>query len=381
MVMPSCSSDEDVKVNNGDAISFNVTAGKASRHAATTTNSISEFKVRAFTSDGVLMNDYSVTRTKTGDTWSAWSYAGQPNVFWPTQPVDFFSISPINHAGTFAQVGETHVMALNNYVVSNGKEDLLYSYKKGATKPAKGTSDVTINFRHALSQIVFKAYNSDEEAIKVAIKGIRIANLYSTSSLTWATESTEANMTTTNNDTQTDATWGTWGDRSVFKSYTFMKDNVKVDVPAGATALAATQFGEPLFLMPQTITAWDKKTLVEAAETNNGSAILIDCVVKNKAGVQIWPRLVAGEGPQPETAELAIPLSGEALNAAGEVPAGAEKLSIWKQGKKYTYILQFGEGAGYNPGDDDDPVLVKISFQVTVDELQDGGDWNVNMGK
>ena len=45
----------------------------------------------------------------------------------------------------------------------------------------------------------------------------------------------------------------------------------------------------------------------------------------------------------------------------------------WEQGKKYIYTLVFGEGnGGYEPDPEDptpDPVLVPITFTVTVDDF------------
>lgn len=62
---------------------------------------------------------------------------------------------------------------------------------------------------------------------------------------------------------------------------------------------------------------------------------------------------------------------------------------IWEQGKKYIYTFIFGEGGGYvpptdpdpEPGDPEpgDPVLVPISFEVTVDDFQNGDAIDINM--
>jgi hypothetical protein len=45
---------------------------------------------------------------------------------------------------------------------------------------------------------------------------------------------------------------------------------------------------------------------------------------------------------------------------------------VWKQGKRYVYTLIFGEGGGFNPDPDPEnpePVLVPITFDVTVDNF------------
>lgn len=53
----------------------------------------------------------------------------------------------------------------------------------------------------------------------------------------------------------------------------------------------------------------------------------------------------------------------------------------WKEGKKYTYTLVFGDGTGYIPPTDTDggdevkihgePTLKAISYSVTVEDIKD----------
>lgn len=62
------------------------------------------------------------------------------------------------------------------------------------------------------------------------------------------------------------------------------------------------------------------------------------------------------------------PAEGESAKVA--IPVSA---ITWEQGKKYIYTFIFGEGGGYVPPTEDDdepePVLVPISFTVTVDDF------------
>lgn len=73
-----------------DGITFNTVAGKATRTGseATTTNSIKDFHVYAFTQGLEYMN-HDVT--KTGNTWT---YGDTK--FWPESTVDFYSYSPMD---------------------------------------------------------------------------------------------------------------------------------------------------------------------------------------------------------------------------------------------------------------------------------------------
>lgn len=67
---------------------------------------------------------------------------------------------------------------------------------------------------------------------------------------------------------------------------------------------------------------------------------------------------------------VGVSLVGETV-AETDQPAA----QVWKQGKRYVYTLIFGEGGGFNPENPDpenpdpEPVLVPITFDVTVDNF------------
>lgn len=89
-LVTACTNDETIEMNQGDGITFNTVAGKATRTGseATTTNSIKDFHVYAFTQGLEYMN-HDVT--KTGNTWT---YGDTK--FWPESTVDFYSYSPMD---------------------------------------------------------------------------------------------------------------------------------------------------------------------------------------------------------------------------------------------------------------------------------------------
>ena len=60
------------------------------------------------------------------------------------------------------------------------------------------------------------------------------------------------------------------------------------------------------------------------------------------------------------------------VSLVGEPDIDGKNKQVWKQGKRYIYTLIFGEGGGFNPDPDPEnpePVLVPITFDVTVDEF------------
>ena len=358
-----CSNDETTELNNGNAIDFRVTAGKLTRAAATTTNTIEEFKVWAFTDSKTYMDGTQVTGGN-----GKWTYSGTK--FWPESAVDFFAVSPMNTQGVSVA---NESKEIKDYVVGDGKTDLLYSANIGETKANHESAPVAVNFRHALSQIVFKAKLTDNSTIDVKIKGVKIDSVANKGTLTWASETTGPNIAAAGNtDTETGNKWGVWN--VVAESY----GTYAMDFNAISVAKDAAEIGEPLFLLPQTLNPW--LTLKDGKPQITGKArLLVNCqIVDKESGIQLWPKNAG------EFAEVAISLDNPKNDPNREKAVtdndNDPKHDKWMQGKKYTYTLIFGEGGGYTPGPnpdpDPDPVLVPIKFEVTVDEFQNGGEYD-----
>lgn len=269
-LVTSCSNDELTEINKGDAIDFNVTAGAVSRATATTTSSINEFKVWAFTNGQTYMPGMEVTGGN-----GSWTYDGIK--YWPETDVDFFAVSPMAPNGTVnVALGSK---TIDNYT-ANGNEDLLYSVNIGETKAAHKAAPVAVNFRHALSQIAFQVKKTEGAYIDVEIKDITIDGVANNATYTWASNTTAA----VSGDTEVDASWGTWSTPTGNASYNIALDNT---LTVGTTAAA---LGTSRFLMPQTLNPW----LVKDGDTYkvSGTArILVNCrIIDTKSGVQIWPK-------------------------------------------------------------------------------------------
>ena len=370
-----CSNDETTELNKGNAINFSVTAGKLTRAAkATTTDNISEFKVWAFTGGNTYMDGIEVKGNGNN-----WTYDGTK--FWPETEVNFFAVSPmVPEAGTLNVNGTNK--ELTDYIAS-GFEDLLYATNKGETKDAHKTKSVNVNFRHALSQIVFKAKLTDNSSIDVEIKSIKVDGVANKATLTWPENTTGSNLITTEEDTETDK-WGTWSEPTGTGTTTMAAaandGTVKLSLNSEKGSKEAEVGIQPLFLMPQTLKPW--LTIEGGKAKMTGSArLLINCKITDAtSGLQLWPKTgtydyVAISLDNPKKDPKRVP------NAEGK----DSKHDKWMQGKKYTYTLIFGEGGGYNPTPDPDPsdpdnpkpVLVPVKFDVTVDVFQNGNEYDL----
>ena len=382
VALPSCSNDETVAVEKGAAIHFNVSSSRISRSSVVTEANINKFHMWANASnytEGFFMN-YDVTK-QADDSW----YYGDLQ-FWPQtgNTVDFLAVYPADLAvaehntGTIATVkgmlgdAKTNLFTID-YTVLDGSEDFAYAANYAQQKQ---TTAVQLNFRHALSQIIFKAYNSNTAVLKeVKIKNVRVVNVANKGKFTWATASTNDKHQYNSGDMHTDTkietewaggSWGTWAVNTEAEkvAYTnnFVASEVVLNAGNGASAEAAVVLTKTddntggLLLLPQTITPWN---FTDSNSKTNGSYFAIECQIIDKNGIQLYP---ANKG---EYAEVLIP-----------VPT-----ITWKQGMRYTYIFNFGQGAGYTPGANPEPVLFGISVSVTVDEFQSAADQTIDMNQ
>lgn len=367
LLATGCSNDETIEIQKGEGIQFQAIAGKTSRADATTTSSINNFKVWAFTQNTTYMDGYTVTKSD-----NTWSY-GSTYKFWPETAVDFFSVSP----STINVTVENNAVKPIEYTVTDGKEDFLYATNIGETKANHKTSPVSVNFRHALSQIVFQVKEIEKSTITVKVNGIKVDGVASKSTLSWASKTTTpwyANIGDRDTELK-DGTWGTWATPTTNAEYIF-GENLNVQVADTAALL-----GEALFLMPQTLDPWlsmvvdtDGNPVLDGNgqptyQVTGTARVLINCqVIDKESGVQLWPT----------TSGKTYDWVGVSLTNPNTDPNDENgDHARWMQGKKYIYTLIFGRGAGFTP-DDPKPVLVPITFTVTVDEFQNGGSYDLD---
>lgn len=386
MAMASCSQDETIGINHdGDEITFNVVTNNATRaeNVFCNQNLPGGFYVSAI-SDGKTYIDKDYVTGSNGN----WTNTSGTR-YWPETAVDFYA--HVN--GGDAYKWNNGSPKFEGFTVNNtvgSQVDLLYAVK---TDQSKAGGKVNLNFRHALSQIVFQAKNTNAN-LYVEIAGVSVVNVGGTNTFTFPLANTEANIVDHDENADGvyedgefgssinyDASWGTW-EALTQGTEQYNVDFDKTPVPGTNTLVSLTTKNEDgeeynsnaMLLLPQNTTAWDPEANpLPGAAGNTGSYLLVDCAIFNVAGtdyaegddVCLWGK---PQGSGWTTKELAIPVAFD-----------------WKQGKKYVYTLVFGEGnGGYDPDpdpedpdpEDPNPVLVPITFEITVDdfELINGGE-------
>ncbi|MGM9752927.1 MAG: fimbrillin family protein [Candidatus Cryptobacteroides sp.] len=389
LALAACSKTETLEVNKGNEISLSAVSGKNLTKAADgycNNNKPNDFVVWA-SSDSKL---YFANETYTFDSGSS-TYKSASARYWPASEVNFFALK--NQNGTVNFTHATPSLAVTGYTVEATPEtqkDFLYAVSKNVTKPAgTPTPAAALNFRHALSQIEFKAKN-DNSNIHVVIDKIQVVNVFNkgdfavsdatTDNYKISEENPHINGDTPISDPRTGVC--TWSEQNSYNSkatYVITPKNalnsvISVDVPNGGSAdLTVTdptgQEYNPntLYLLPQDVAAWNG---TGKAVDSDDAYFIIDALIYNVADTKVnkatdvvlWGDNSSGTW---KSKPIAVPF-----------PAS----TTWEGGLRYVYTFNFtsyGMG-GSDPGTGD-PVLTPITLTVTVDDFVDAGNTDVEV--
>ena len=401
--LTSCSQDEVLDVQK-DAVQFSVVADKASRGNIYESDLVDlkkaaddkgGFNVTAFNSTGgVFMKAVDVV-------WegSIWNYTNTK--FWPTtETIDFYSYAPIalkNAANTTIDFNkDNRTIAYEVPTTCADQIDILYAVNNNLTKE---TGNVSVNFRHALAQVVFQAKNVKSD-LNIEVTNVRIVNVKNSGTFTLPTADTAPYLDEVADGDAASvdgASRGTWAQGDVYKSYSAaLKDTDPIVIPTDGTKEVLSDVECPLLVMPQEIQTPvgvddDTDGKVDYLPINEGKTYFaVKCRItqsENGAETLLWP-----------SKDVLVDQNG-VIQTKGYaevfIPATVPTANAWKQGYKYVYTFVFGEGAGFigpngslpetgdpSTGEQDDvtpptdvedpgmPVLVPVTFTVTVDQFQ-----------
>lgn len=378
----SCSNDEVTELSDSNAIKYDLGIGKITRATDVycNANKFTSFKVWAnYTATGGTATPYIAGDNITSTDGSTWADASGTR-YWPNEgTLDFYALA--GYSDPTLATGNTVTWSVTETVAN--QQDLCYAVKKGQSK---ANSTVALNFRHALSQIVFKAQNKNAK-LYVEIEEVGVCNVNSGAIFTLPTANTDNNK---QDHTSSDATFeagsqGAWASYTGAAKYTTEVFNKVVEGNSTVVNLTdntstnshvTNDYGKAMLLLPvsSTTTPWDGETQLTinagtyTPAVADGTLILVKC--------KIWN--VAGETVNKGTDVVLYSNDDETKSARwAAIPASF----AWEQGKKYIYTLVFDKGnGGIDPDPEDpDPVLVKIDYTVQIDDFVKGENYDIDM--
>ena len=347
-LLMGCSDEEiaNVETSSRNAIGFNVLSNAAETRATPTTNTNlknTDFDVFAFTADGTAFmgkvdTEFGHDGVKIVYKNGKWDYDDASDLrYWPTEALDFYAFNP----GTVSEdmmvfysweatkdVQKISYTCMDEYGAgTHANYDVMYAMAKGQTKDMNN-GIVKFNFKHILSQVVFKA-KTQYDNMQVDINMIKIHNVKMGGFFTLPATA--------------DGT-GSWSDPADLPSevsglgkFTVVKDvNITVKSNTIATDISTTT---PMLNRPQELTAW------KVSETATKSKLEADnakqCYLEIACKIRQSGAYLLGSASEYKTIY---------------VPFG----DTWVAGKRHIYTLIFG--GGYT--DQGEAVLNPIQFDA-----------------
>ena len=365
-LLMGCSDEEiaNVETSSRNAIGFNVLSNAAETRAIPTTPdnlTSTDFDVFAFTGDGTAFmgkvdTEFGHDGVNIVYNNGKWDYKNASDLrYWPTGALDFYAFNP----GTVSEdmmvfysweatkdVQKISYTCIDEYGANTGHAnyDVMYAMAKGQTKDMNN-GIVKFNFKHILSQVVFKA-KTQYDNMQVDINMIKIHNVKMGGFFTLPATA--------------DGT-GSWSDPADLPSevsglgkFTVVKDvNITVKSNTIATDISTTT---PMLNRPQELTAW------KVSETATKSKLEADnakqCYLEIACKIRQSGAYLLGSASEYKTIY---------------VPFG----DTWVAGKRHIYTLIFG--GGYN--DQGEAVLNPIQFDAETTDWgnADKADKDVNV--
>lgn len=365
-VFASCSNEEElanVGKSESNAIRFAGISGLSDTrttpigtHNLTSTN----FDVMAFmSSDNTLfmggkhvsgVSDHGV---KIVYNTSAWDYDDKDKMaYWPTVgDVDFYAVSPaitddlVLQGFVYDMTSAAKTISYSTVDEYNSKgtnHDVMYAVTKGRNKKNNGTMPVQMNFKHILSQVVFKA-KTTSSILEVDVENVKIHNFVLSGTFTLPAG---------------EPAMSDWKLSPAAKGAYTVKLNA-ANVKTKNAVVNLSDMNSPMMLIPQKLTKWSTYsagTAVSIPEAEKAKECYLEISMKLKQN----DSYLIGSAAEYKT--VYVPFD----NATG-----------WEPGKRYIYTLIFG--GGYD--DQGEPILSPITFDAaTVDwaDANAGADVNVN---
>lgn len=257
LAITSCSQNEEMDAPSQKVeIGFNSFVGKATRATPTDNENFDNFKVYAYNTGKDVIANVTKLDTKVfmpgvsvNKQVDGWAITG--TYYWPlTDNIQFFAYSPMTSTAV-SNYAATNQYPTFEYTVGEvaAQEDLLAASATDMTKD-KANAEVTLTFKHLLTQINFSAKGSTD-GYTYTVKKIEISGVNSKSTFTF------------------DSDGGSWGNTSAPTAYVYAGNYTDI---SGTTLTPFSSGSNALMLMPQSLPA-DAKIVVAYMVSKEGSTI------------------------------------------------------------------------------------------------------------
>ncbi|GHV12242.1 hypothetical protein FACS1894162_8220 [Bacteroidia bacterium] len=352
IVLSSCADDlypGKPLAGSGREISFKTFADKQLRASVTTASSMTSFTTSAWSHpagnpyDGYVLNGVTVTRSEDGATWDYFPKAG-----WPARDsVDFFAYSPASSVNVTTGLKQAPSVTIPpatgpeiQYTVPgwvggtptiDQQEDFLVT--KSVDLTFASSPVVQLNFKHALSRIVFKAQNQNPNKTYV-ITELALSNLKSKGTLNMLDSLPNAAADFLHVPGAYNISWQSQSDP---KTYKVDLGGTNVYVPYGTTGAdytAITNASNGLMVLPQ----------------KTGLGAFTDPTKEYGTVAEIDPLLTDSTYLYATIAEVNY-LTNTTVNTQEVVfrlhdPADKTLGIVFEAGKQYTFLLTLGLDGG-----------------------------------
>lgn len=280
---------------------------------------------------------------------SAWDYDDPDKVaYWPTSGnVDFYAVSPAitddlvhRFAYDMTSAAKTITYAtVDEYNSPGTNHDVMYAVTKGRNKENNGTMAVQMNFKHILSQVVFKA-KTTSSILEVDVKSVKIHNFVHSGTFTLP---------------EGEPAMSDWNLSPAAKGAYTVKLNA-ANVKTNDAVVDLSDMNSPMMMIPQQLTKWSTYSAGTAVPKHEADT-------KKECYLEISMKLKQNDsyliGSATEYKTVYVPFD----NGTG-----------WEPGKRYIYTLIFG--GGYD--DNGEPILSPITFNAVTTNWVDATGADVN---
>lgn len=364
-VFASCSNEEElanVGKSESNAIRFAGISGLSDTRTTpigTTNLTTTDFDVMAFmSSDNALfmggkhvsgVSDHGV---KIVYKTSAWDYADPDQMaYWPTEgDVDFYAVSPAISNDLVLDNGFAYDMTsvaktisyrmVDEYNTTGTNHDVMYAVAKGRNKVNNGTNAVQMNFKHILSQVVFKA-KTKQSTLTVDVKNIKIHNFVHGGTFKLPTD---------------EPAMSDWSLSPAAAGAYTVKLNA-ANVKTNNAVVDLSDMASPLMVIPQELKKWSTYS-TGAAVPKHEADTKKECYLEISMKLKQNDSYLIGSATEYKT--VYVPFD----NGTG-----------WEPGKRYIYTLIFG--GGYD--DQGEPILSPITFDAATTNWVDAAGTDVNI--